>query len=53
MSPVISITEDEAIDVKLETFIAGQYSNTQQIIYANSLNISDVSRSILIQNSGL
>ena len=52
-SPVLSTVENIALDVKLETFYPTIYSNTQQIIFTNSLNVSSVSRSILFTNTGV
>jgi hypothetical protein len=39
--------------VKLETFYPTVFSNAQQIIFTNSLNVSSVSRSILFANTGV
>jgi len=52
-SPVLTTADDVALDVRLESFIQGQYSNSQQIIYTRSLNVSSVSRSILFRDTGV
>jgi hypothetical protein len=52
-SPVLSTVQDTAIDVRIESSMAGQFSNSQQIIFTNSLNISSHSSNIKYANSGI
>jgi hypothetical protein len=51
--PVLSTVEKIALDVKIEIFYPTIFSNAQQIIFTNSLNVISVSRSVLLTNIGL
>lgn len=52
-APVISSPVDIALDVRIETLMAETYSNSQQVIYSASLNVSSVDRSLLVQHTGM
>jgi hypothetical protein len=52
-SPVLSTVQDTAIDVRIESSLPGQFSNSQQIIFTNSLNISSHSSNIKYANTGI
>lgn len=47
-SPYMPILADTAVNVSLETLIPGQFTNSLQIIYTSSLNVSEVDRTMLV-----
>jgi hypothetical protein len=47
-SPYMAILADTAVNVSLETLVPGQFTNSLQIIYTSSLNLSQLDRTVLV-----